>query len=567
MNIGPYTFAEFKERAAAFHGYPAPGLLLGGYMVAMAQRALPEGTLFEALVESKKCLPDAVQLLTLCSAGNNWMKVLNLGRYAVSLFDKYTGKGFRVHVNLEKLANYPEMRAWLLKSKPKSEQDSDRLFEELEEAGDSILAMEPIQIRSKYLGHSHMGEIGVCPTCKEAYPQEDGVLCRGCQGEAPYTLVEDDGGEPPHAPRKKVLRAEDAVGKKALHDMTQIVPGESKGAVFTAGQVLSAGDVCRLQQMGRFNVAVEDENADPSREVHENQGAEAFARRMAGSNVAFSLPPKEGKINLHATCKGLLCVDKKRLQAFNMIPNVMCGSRQDGMVVEEGADFAGTRVIPLYLSADLFAEALGVLSSPLFSVAPLRKARVGILVTGTEVFQGLIEDRFIPIISAKVQSYDCTVARTDIVPDDRGKIVAAVNEMRKAGADLLITTGGLSVDPEDITRAGLTDAGLTDVLYGMPVLPGAMSLLGRIPAPGAAFAKPAQAPGDVCPLWRPEGGAMQVIGVPACALYFKTTLFDILLPRVLAGRIMSRADLAGLAEGGFCMSCKVCTWPKCFFVK
>jgi Formylmethanofuran dehydrogenase subunit E len=568
MNIGPYTFAEFKERAAAFHGYPAPGLLLGGYMVAMAQRALPEGTLFEAVVESKKCLPDAVQLLTLCTTGNNWMKVINLGRYALSLFDKYSGKGFRVCINVDKLSAYPEILAWYLKTRPKQEQDTDQLFAELEEAGDCILDMEAIQIRSKFLGHAHMSKIGVCPMCKEAYPQEDGVLCRGCQGEAPYTplCAGQTGFHEEEAPGK-IVSVEEAVGKKALHDMTRVVPGESKGAAFSAGQAFTAGDVCRLQQMGRFTVAVEDDAVQDSEAIHENVGAEAFARRMAGANVAFPLPPKEGKINLYATSKGLLCVDKQRLFAFNMIPNVMCGSRQDGMVIEEGGEFAGTRAIPLYLEPDTFADALGALSSPIFSIAPLRKARVGILVTGTEVFQGLIEDKFIPVISAKVQTYDCTVVKAEIVPDDSAKIVASVDEMRKAGVDLLITTGGLSVDPGDITRAALEKAGLTDILYGAPVVPGAMSLLGRIPAPGTEFSSPVQAPGDVLPLWQPSDGAMQVIGVPACALYFKATLFDILLPRILAGRILTRPEIAGFAEGGFCMHCQVCTWPKCFFVK
>lgn len=566
MNIGPYTFSEFKDRAASFHGYPAPGLLLGGYMVAMAQRHLPEGTLFEAVVESKKCLPDAVQLLTLCSAGNNWMKVLNLGKYAVSLFDKYTGEGFRVYVVLDRLDAYPEIKAWLLKTKPKSEQDSDRLFREIEEAGDSICDIAPIRIRSKFLGHAHMGAIGTCPLCGEAYPAEDGVICRGCQGEAPYTLLRDE-LHSPHAPEKKIVSAEEAVGKKALHDMTQIIPGEEKGAAFLAGQTLTAGDVCRLQQMGRFSVAVMDEEPTPGGDIHENTGAEAFARRMSGSFVGFALPPKEGKINLHATKSGLLCVDKQRLHAFNLVPDVMCGSRQDGLFVEVGADFAGTRVIPLYISPEHFAQALNILSRPLFSIAPLRKAKVGILVTGTEVFKGLIEDKFIPVISAKVQAYDCAVARTDIVPDDAEHIVGSIEAMREAGVDLLITTGGLSVDPGDITRIGLLQAGLSDILYGTPVLPGAMSLLGRIPAPGKELLPPVQAAGDVYPLWQPKDGEMQVIGVPACALYHKTTMFDILLPRSLAGRVLSRVDLAAMAEGGFCMNCKVCTWPKCFFAK
>jgi formylmethanofuran dehydrogenase subunit E len=288
---------------------------------------------------------------------------------------------------------------------------------------------------------------------------------------------------------------------------------------------------------------------------------------MAGENVVFSLPPKEGKINLRSTIRGLLCVDAKRLAAFNMLPDVMCASRRDGTLLEEGAEFAGTRVIPLYVHEDRFAAALGLLGQPLFSVAPLRSARAGVLVTGTEVFQGLIEDKFIPLISAKLWNYGCSVVKAEVVPDDRGRIARAIDGIRQAGADLLVTTGGLSVDPEDVTRAALLDAGLVDVLYGAPVLPGAMSLIGRL-----AGTKPVSLPeeprtGQTRALRQPEEGEMQVIGVPACALYFKVTFFDILLPRLLAGRQISRAELAALGEGGFCANCKLCTWPKCFFVK
>lgn len=563
MNIESYTFEAFKARAAEFHGYPAPGLLLGGYMVAMAKRALPENVLFEAVVETKKCLPDAVQLLTLCSAGNNWMKVINLGRYALSLFDKYTGEGYRVHIDVAKLGPYPEISAWFLKQKAKKDQDTDRLFYEIETAGDSICSIAPIRIHPNFLGHMHMGSIGVCPQCKEAFPLEDGVLCRGCQGEAPYTYLK--GSVPEVTPTVQILRAEDAIGKKALHDMTQIIPGQEKDAAFVAGQTLEAGDVCRLQQMGRFSVAVEGDQ-EQSGFIHENQGAEVFAQRMAGNDIEFDLPPKEGKVNLRSAIRGLLCVDKKRLEAFNMVPDVMCASRQDGMVVDASSQVAGTRVIPLYISAHTFAEALQRLESPLFSVAPFRKARVGILVTGTEVFQGIINDKFIPIISSKVEQYECVVVKTEIAPDDKDHIQRSIHAIREAGADLLVTTGGLSVDPEDITRAALLQAGLTDLLYGAPVLPGAMSLVGRIPAKSAGSTHK-NTRGDVCALRQPEDGEMQVIGVPACALYFKTTLFDLLLPRLLAGRVITRQELAAMGEGGFCMSCKICTWPKCFFAK
>lgn len=557
--IGPYTFEEFKQKAAEFHGYPAPGLLLGGYMTAMAQRHLPEGTLFEALVESKKCLPDAVQLLTLCSTGNNWMKVLNLGRYALSLFDKFTGEGVRVHIDVAKLGPYPEIRAWFMKEKPKKEQDTDKLFAELQAAGESILSVAPVRISPRFLGHSHMKAIGVCPHCKEAYPKEDGPLCRGCQGEAPYAV---QGGVASAAPASRVVPVEEAVGKTALHDMTQIIPGEFKDAAFSAGQVLGAGDVCRLQQMGRFHVAVAEAEAAVGF-THENEGAETFARRMAGPGIEYSLPPKEGKVNFRATCSGLFTVDTQRLTAFNMTPDVMCATRQDAMPVQAGSETAGTRVIPLYINNTTYAEALSFLDSPLFCVLPFRKAKVGILVTGTEVFQGLIEDRFIPIISAKVEKYEAEVVKAVIAPDDKERIAQAVADIRAAGADLLITTGGLSVDPDDVTRAALTEAGLTDVMYGAPVLPGTMSLVGLLPGKGNL------APERLCgsDVLQPADGAVQVLGVPACALYFKTTLFDVLLPRLLAGRRITRPELARMGEGGFCMNCKTCTWPKCFFVK
>ena len=553
MNVGKYTFAEFKAKAAEFHGYPAPGLLVGGYMVEMAKKALPDGTLFEALVESKKCLPDAVQLLTLCSVGNNWMKVLNLGRYAVSLYDKFTGQGVRVHLDQNKLKFYPEIQGWFLKLKPKSEQDTDKLLHEIEEAGESICTLVSVRIKKRFLGHAHMSRIAVCPLCDEAYPVEDGILCRGCQGEAPYELKDGDlnGAHLPDGPASlgmRVVPLEEAIGKNAAHDMTQILPGEFKGAAVSAGQTLSAGDMCRLQQMGRFNIAILEEGSTGkgwggAGWVHENEAAQAFAQRMAGPGIIYELPPKEGKINFRAELDGLLCVDVEKLYAFNMIPEIMLATRQDATRVGVGSEVAGTRAIPLFISQDRLGQALAVLGdTPLLSVRPLRQAKVGILITGTEVFKGLIKDRFAPLITAKVEALGCEVVKSVIVPDDTQSILDGVSAIEAAGADLLVTTGGLSVDPDDLTRSALILAGLNDILHGVPVLPGTMTLLGRL-------------------------RAMQVIGVPACALYFKTTLFDALLPRLLANREITRPELARMGEGGFCMNCKVCTYPKCFFMK
>ncbi len=540
MNIGPYSFQEFKDKAAQFHGYPAPGLLIGGYMVEMAKAALPAGILFEAVVESKKCLPDAVQLLTLCSTGNGWMKIVNLGRYAVALFDKHTGEGVRVSVDLEKLQDWPQIRGWFMKLVPKKEQDTEELFREIEAAGDSILRLEKIVVQPRLLGHSHMTRIEACPVCREAYPVSDGGICRGCQGEAPYTEIRSVLAEECMPRRVAVV---EAVGRKALHDMTRIVPGESKGAEFLAGQTITAGDVCRLQQMGRNTVYVQDESLPADAWVHENEAALAFARRMAGPGIACSDAPREGKIDFRAAAPGLLHVDLEALERFNLVPHVMCATRQHHALVEDGRLVGGTRAIPLFLSRENFSRALAALGEgPLLTVLPLRQARVGVLVTGTEVFQGLIEDRFAPIIRAKAEALGSTVVGVEFAPDDRQAIADGVRGLLGLGADLIVTTAGLSVDPDDVTRGGLDDAGLTDALYGAPLLPGAMTLVGRI-------------------------GDAQVLGVPACALFFKTTSLDVILPRLLADVRLTRRDLARLAEGGLCLQCNTCTYPKCTFAK
>lgn len=545
MNIGPYTFDEFCDLAGDFHGYAAPGVLIGGYMVEKARAALPEGTLFEAVVESSKCLPDAVQLLTLCSTGNQRLKIHNLGRYAVSLFDKYTGRGFRVSLDPEKMKEFPELYAWFFKKKPKKDQDTEKLEEEICAAGDSICRIEPIKIRNRFMGQRHTSGIAVCPLCGEAYPDSDGAICRGCRGEAPYEATCPGGASQPE-PAHRVVSVEEAVGKVAAHDMTRIEPGKFKGPEIARGQKITAGDVCRLQQMGRFNVAVEEESAD-STSVHENAAARAFARVMAGDGILYDEQPKEGKIDFRAAIDGLFCVDRDRLRQFNLAPDVMAASRQDATLVKKGSPVAGTRAIPLYLDKNRLEIALAALDGgPLFQVLPLRRARAGILVTGTEVFKGLIEDKFIPVISTKLIALGSEVAEAAIVPDDREAIAEAARRMLDSGIDLLVTTGGLSVDPDDVTRQALLDLGLDGVVHGMPVLPGAMSLTGHI---------------------HDKGRDIQVLGVPACALYFRTTFLDLVLPRLLAGRDFTREEAAGMGEGGYCLSCKVCAWPKCSFGK
>jgi formylmethanofuran dehydrogenase subunit E len=539
MRIGPYTPEDYADTVMKFHGYTAPGVILGGYMVEAARRKLPENILYDAVSETTHCLPDAIQLLTPCTIGNGWLKVVNLGRYALCLYDKYSGDGVRVFLDPTKVDAWEHIADWYLKRKPKKEQDTESLLAQINAAGADVCSMQRVQISPSYLRDKRRGGMGICQLCQEAYPLADGSICRGCQGEAPY-------GEELRlaAPELKAVPVDQAVGRTVLHDMTEIVPGKSKGPIFLHGQEISVGDVCRLQQMGRRSVYLQEEaNAPGDQWVHENEAARAFARAMAGPGIRISDAPREGKMNLHALHDGMLLVDEARLERFNLVPGVMCASRHDHVLVKEGMPLAGTRAIPLYLHRDSFQRAMAVLNDrPLFEVRALKKARVGVLVTGTEVFQGLVEDKFIPIITSKVQALGSQVATARIVPDDRQAMSDAVRDLLDDGVDLIITTAGLSVDPDDVTRLGLEDAGATDLLYGAPILPGAMTLLARI-------------------------GAVRVLGVPACALYFKTTSLDLLLPRILAGVEISRTNLARMGAGSFCLECLTCTFPKCPFGK
>ena len=539
MSIGPWTHDQFMEEARKFHGYPAPGLIIGGYMVEMARKALPANVLFDAISETVQCLPDAVQLLTPCTVGNGWLRIRNFGIYAVSLFDKHTGEGVRVHLDVDKLAPWPEIRAWFLKEKTKAEQDTDKLQQEIREAGESILTLRPVRLRHEALGHKGKGRVARCPLCGEWHPASFGGICRSCQGESPYE--EGPGLSFIPAPELRAVPVEEAVGQHALHDMTQIIPGDYKGAPFHAGQQLGAGDVCRLQQMGRYRVYVEEGSSAGEDWVHEDEAVQQFALAMPGQGVVTEGPAREGKVNFKAARDGLLSIDLPRLERFNLVPDVMCATRHHMTVIREGTRMAASRAIPLYLAKNNFIKALAILDEgPLFDVLPMRRAKVGILVTGTEVFQGLIQDKFAPIITQKAQALDCTVVGSRICPDEASHITRAVHELISAGADLIVTTAGLSVDPDDVTRKAMLDAGLTDALYGMPVLPGTMTLTGRI-------------------------GNVQVLGVPACALFFKTTGIDLMLPRLLANVKITRLDLARLGNGGLCMECKSCVFPKCPF--
>jgi formylmethanofuran dehydrogenase subunit E len=205
MNIRSYTFEEYLERARAFHGFAAPGVAIGGFMVDLAYQHLPEDGLLDAVCETTKCLPDAIQLLTPCTVGNGWLKVFNIGRYAMTLYDKSSGEGVRVFLDPAKLEAWPEIKNWLFKLKPKKEQDYELLMQQIKEAGTHICGVQYVQVALGFLEKKQRGDITICPRCKEAYPGADGSTCLVCQGECPYieSEVQDShrsssaGGEAP----------------------------------------------------------------------------------------------------------------------------------------------------------------------------------------------------------------------------------------------------------------------------------------------------------------------------------------------------------------------------------
>ena len=273
-----FSFDDFVELATWFHNYPAPGLLLGGYMVEAAKRCMDEGVLFDALSETSWCLPDAVQLLTPCTIGNGWLRIKNTGVYALSLFDKHTGEGVRVRLDPAKLEKFPHTLCWLMKTKPKNEQDSDALRKEIRECGPSMLTVEEVLVKPEVVHKRSKGAIALCPICGDAYPSFHGAICRGCGGDSPYV---DKNAAEIAIPIETPIRSaplEKSIGKPIAHDMTRIVPGESKGVEFSRGHIVTAGDVCRLQQMGRFNLYV-DQDA-PEGFIHEDDAAGAFAKAM-----------------------------------------------------------------------------------------------------------------------------------------------------------------------------------------------------------------------------------------------------------------------------------------------
>ncbi len=344
-----------------------------------------------------------------------------------------------------------------------------------------------------------------------------------------------------HKSSAYMITVEEAVGKVLAHDITEIRPGQFKGPAFKKGQVISPEDVEHLRRLGKENLYVlELAEGD----LHEDEAALRLARALAGPGIRFNGRPAEGKIALLSDYRGLLKVNVEALTRFNMVPEISCSSRHTNTMVEEGATVAATRAIPLIIDSDLVDRAVRIArdSGGIFKVLQTAQPDTGIVITGNEVYFGRIEDKFAPILKKKTADFGCRLLDIKFVPDDRSRIAKAVKDFMESGAGLVIVAGGMSVDPDDVSRLGIAEAGAEHAVYGTPVLPGAMFLYARI-------------------------GRVPVLGVPACVLFYKATVLDLVLPRVLAGEIITREDLAAMSHGGLCLNCESCRYPVCPFGK
>ncbi len=273
----------------------------------------------------------------------------------------------------------------------------------------------------------------------------------------------------------KKIKLTDAVGTKLAHDITEIRPGEFKGPAFQKGHTVCNEDLCHLQKLGKNHLYLLDLDED---EIHEDQAAAILAAGLAGEGIEWQNEPREGKIQLFAERDGLFTVNTASLAAFNMVDEVMCATLHNHTLIKKGELVAATRAIPLVMKRAPIerAAAIAQQNGATLSVKAMRQAKVGLVITGNEVYHGLIEDRFAPILSEKLTALGCEVAGLEFAPDDAGLISRAIHSHLERGCDLLMLSGGMSVDPDDVTRQGIRQAGATEMYYGAAVLPGAMFL-------------------------------------------------------------------------------------------
>ena len=334
----------------------------------------------------------------------------------------------------------------------------------------------------------------------------------------------------------KKIRVQDAVGMTLCHDITKMVDG-FKGAAFKRGHVITEEDIPALLDIGKQNVFVWEENAG---ELHEEDCALRMAA-MAPVQGAEYTPPSEGKVLLIARERGMFRVDTELLREINAIGDITISTLPDHYPVEPGARLASMRIVPLVTQESQILEAERLCQGrKLLDLRPYRSRKIGVVITGSEVYNGRIQDKFEPVVRRKMERYPAQIVGVTICDDDLDMIVGAARAHLEQGADFLIFTGGMSVDPDDLTPTAIRRLGAQVVTHGVPSQPGNMTLVAYL-------------------------GDIPILGVPGAAISLPTTIFDVLLPQIFAGDRLTRRDLINLGDGGLCQMCKTCHYPNCTF--
>ena len=338
----------------------------------------------------------------------------------------------------------------------------------------------------------------------------------------------------------KQIRIEDAVGCILSHDVTKIVPGEFKGRLFKKGHVIKEEDIEKLLDIGKEHIYVWEPKEN---ELHENDAAIRIKDLVLGEGCTISEEIKEGKIDFFADRQGVLKINKDLLLKLNMVGEIIVSTMHNNTPVKKGEKIGATRVIPLIINEEKIIEAANLIKEKIIRVEEIKPKKAVLITTGNEVYKGRIKDAFLPVMEEKLGYYGSEIIRQVILPDDKEmiseNIIKAIEEDK---VDVVICTGGMSVDPDDVTPSAIKDCNGEIVTYGAPVLPGAMFLL--------AYYK-----------------NTPILGVPSCAMYAKRTILDLVLPRVLADEKLTFEDIASYGNGGMCLSCEICSFPHCSFGK
>ncbi|MCM1566858.1 MAG: molybdopterin-binding protein [Dehalobacter sp. 4CP] len=336
----------------------------------------------------------------------------------------------------------------------------------------------------------------------------------------------------------KMIPVENAVGMVLVHDMTEIIPGKYKGAAFKKGHIIKKEDIPHLLDMGKEHIFVL-ENRDG--EIHEDEAAGRIARAAAGQGIGLT-EPNEGKVNLLAKCKGLLKVNEGALFEINSMEGIVLSTLHSNRLVDVNTVVAGAKIIPLTIGEKkiISMEKICSENNPVIQVMPLLKLKAGLVTTGNELYYKRIPDKSGPVFVEKFRELGSEVIKQIFSKDDPNMIAESIKALIKAGADIVLVTGGMSVDPDDVTPTGVKKAGAQILSYGAPTMPGAMFLLSYIKN-------------------------IPVLGLPACVMYNKRTIFDLVIPRLAAGERIERRDVIRFAHGGLCLGCKDCRYPNCGF--